>query len=331
MTISQPQTAVTGKDSGFDFEIAHLQFRLEALEPLLLPRENKGNVLRGAFGSIFKRLCCGSVCTRCSVSPLREHCAYAAVFEPSPPPNSDRLGNLQDIPRPFVFRPPTDTKSRYEPGELFEFELLLFGKAKDYLAYFILAFRDLAESGFGIGRGRCHLKLVTSQTADGCTSEIYSHETQCVRPISNSLHAADLMKDSPGKRTVRIDYLTPTHIKNQGVAVESPAFHHLIKRLRDRINALAWFYHGTLLDIDFAEYGRRAETVQTIESKIDWIDRDRFSTRTGQKHSIGGFVGYTIYSGEVAEFAPLLRLGEYAHVGKHAVWGNGRFHTRWIE
>ena len=307
-------------------------FRLEALEPLFLPRENKGNVLRGAFGTIFKRLCCGSVCTRCAVSPLREHCAYAAVFEPSPPPNSERLGNLQDIPRPFVFRPPADTRSRYEPGDLFEFELLLFGMAKDYLAYFIVAFRELAESGFGIGRGRCRLKLVTAHTADGRTSEIYSHETQCVRPISNWLHAAELMTAPPKQTgTIRIDYLTPTHIKSQGVTVESPNFHHLIKRLRDRVNALAWFYQKTLLDIDFGDFGKRAEIVETIESKIHWIDRERLSTRTRQKHSIGGFVGSAIYAGEIGEFLPLLRLGEYVHVGKHAVWGNGQFTMQCIE
>ena len=82
------------------------------------------------------------------MSPLREHCAYAAIFEPAPPPDSNRLSNLQDIPRPFVLRPPSDTRSRYQAGDAFEFELLLFGKAQEYFAYFIVAFRQLAESGF---------------------------------------------------------------------------------------------------------------------------------------------------------------------------------------
>jgi hypothetical protein len=153
---SIPREAANTPD--FHLEIVRLLFRLEAMEPFILPRENKGNVLRGAFGTVFKQISCGSACTRCALSPMRDHCAYAAIFEPSPPPGSDRLSNLQDIPRPFVFRPPADGKSRYEPGDLFEFELLLFGRAQDYLAYFIVAFRELAERGFGIGRGRCRLK-----------------------------------------------------------------------------------------------------------------------------------------------------------------------------
>src|SRR5437899_13099573 len=86
----------------FDLEIVRLRFRLEALEPLLLPRDNKGNVLRGAFGTIFKQICCGSACIRCAVSPMRDHCAYSLIFEPSPPLDSGRLSNLQVIPRPFV-------------------------------------------------------------------------------------------------------------------------------------------------------------------------------------------------------------------------------------
>src|SRR5437867_3249098 len=138
----------------FDLEIVRLLFRLEAMEPLIVPRENKGNVLRGAFGTVFKQICCGVACTRCAVSPMRDHCAYAAIFEPSPPPGSDRLSNLQDIPRPFVFRPPSDATNRYERGDPFEFELLLFGKATDYFPYFIVAFRELTESGFGVNRGR---------------------------------------------------------------------------------------------------------------------------------------------------------------------------------
>src|SRR5213594_2102428 len=134
-TVNAPQ-AESASHSSFDLTIGHFLFRLEALDPLILPRENKGNVLRGAFGSIFKQICCGSVCLKCAESPLRDHCAYAAIFEPSPPPDSDRLSRQQDIPRPFVFRAASDRRSRYERGDIFEFELLLYGSALEYFAYF---------------------------------------------------------------------------------------------------------------------------------------------------------------------------------------------------
>jgi hypothetical protein len=315
-------------NSEFDLEILRLRFRLEALDALILPRENKGNVLRGAFGTVFKQTCCGAACTRCAESPLRSQCAYAAIFEPSPPPDSDRLRNLQDIPRPFVFRPPADGKGRYERGDVFEFELLLFGRAQEYLPYFIVAFRELAERGFGIGRGRCRLQSVAALDAHGGKTDVYSSERQCVRPPSDALRASLLMGAPPAATRIEIQYLTPTEIKYQGLAVRSPDFHHLIKRLRDRINAIAWFYGGTLLDIDYADFGKRAEAVRTVERHIEWSDRQRLSTRTRRRHPIGGFVGRVVYAGNIGEYIPLLRLGEFVHVGKHAVWGNGRFEAR---
>ena len=259
---------------------------------------------------------------------MRDRCAYAAIFEPSPPPGSDRLSNLQDIPRPFVFRPPADGKSRYEPGDVFEFELLLFGRAREYLAYFIVAFRELSERGFGIGRGRCRLNYVAALDGDGRQDEVYSNETQYVRAASKMLRASLVMKESPEATRIEVDYLTPTEIKYQGITVQSPGFHHLIKRLRDRINAIAWFYRGTLLDVDYAEFGKRAEAIRTVESHVTWVDRERLSSRTRQRHPIGGFVGRVVYAGEIGEYMPLLRFGEFVHVGKHAVWGNGRLLER---
>jgi hypothetical protein len=40
---------------------------------------------------------------------------------------------------------------------------------------------------------------------------------------------------------------------------------------------------------------------------------------------MGGFIGAVEYEGNLEEFLPLLILGQYTHVGKYAVWGNGRY------
>jgi hypothetical protein len=50
---------------------------------------------------------------------------------------------------------------------------------------------------------------------------------------------------------------------------------------------------------------------------------DRRSWKTGLSHDMGGFVGEVTYEGELEEFLPLLILGQYTHIGKYAVWGNG--------
>jgi len=192
----------------------HLRLRVAPRQALRLPAENKGNTLRGAFGSAFRRLVCIPQCRDARHCPLGEACPYKAIFEPSPPAGVDRLTRNQDAPRPFVFRPPLDfetrnskletrdakieirnpklesgvaanlalpseskiqnpkskidpiqnpkSKTTYFPGEVFEFDLILIGKAVDYLPYFVLAFREVTRQGFGLNRARCELQDVRS-------------------------------------------------------------------------------------------------------------------------------------------------------------------------
>jgi hypothetical protein len=308
---------------------------------------------------------------------LKAACPYGQIFEPSPPPGTDRLRLNQDIPRPFVIRPPFCATSTAGDGIPLTFELILIGSALDYLPYFLITFRELGQQGIGIARGRYTIRRVLAlhnlltPVAGASTSyrpsllageaqsegvEIYSASEQLVRPSPHRLTFDDchrlasewtagseqrvansttqlpcpsqLFTDNRQRLTVR--FLTPTHLKANGTVVTRPDFHHLIKRLRDRINALAHFYCGDALEVDFKAFGERAESIRAVSCRIRWEDRDRRSWRTGQSHDMGGFVGEVTYEGDLQEFLPLLILGQYTHVGKYAVWGNGQYEVRVI-
>src|SRR5712691_10554070 len=113
------------------------RFTIAPLQPLLVPAVNKGNMLRGGFGLAFRRLCCIPQCGDTRACPLAASCPYKTVFEPSPPPGADRLSKNHDIPRPFVFRAPHTQQARFEKGEPFKFDLVLVGRAFDFLPYFV--------------------------------------------------------------------------------------------------------------------------------------------------------------------------------------------------
>jgi hypothetical protein len=53
------------------------------------------------------------------------------------------------------------------------------------------------------------------------------------------------------------------------------------------------------------------------------VEAERRSSRTGQNHSIGGFVGVAEYEGDLAEFLPYLEAGRWTGVGRQSVWGKG--------
>jgi hypothetical protein len=336
--------------------------------PLRLPAWSKGNTLRGAFGMAFRRLVCIPQCPRAAACPLDHRCPYKVIFEPSPPAGSERLSKSQDTSRPFVFRPPIEPRTTYAPGEDFEFGLNLIGRAIDYLPYFVLSFRDVARAGLGIGRAPCELTEVlvpgsarvppasvysaqdqlfhTPQTqpladwveqrlqALGCRppaardgSRTTNHELQTV---GNEPRASDrgLRTKDKGLRTITVHFLTPTSLKFEGRAGVQPEFHHLFKRVRDRLNMLCTFYGPGPIDADFKGLGERAEDVRTMASKLDWIERSRVSGKTHRPHELSGFVGSCSYQGWLNEFLPWVAAGELIGAGRHTAWGNGQYSLR---
>jgi CRISPR/Cas system endoribonuclease Cas6 (RAMP superfamily) len=220
-----------------------------------------------------------------------------------------------------------------ESGTSLTFELNLVGLAADYLPYFLVTFRELGQQGIGIGRGRYAISRVLLSKDDAETViEVYSGKDNLVRPSPDRLTYEDCRRLAarltPDASRLTIRFLTPTHLKANGTVITRPDFHHLIKRLRDRINALAHFYCQDALDVDYKAFGERAEAVRTVRCQVRWEDRDRRSWKTGLTHDMGGFIGEVTYEGELAEFLPLLILGQYTHVGKYAVWGNGWYEIK---
>lgn len=320
--------------------IGLFRFTIAPLQPLEVPAVNKGNMLRGGFGHAFRRLCCIPQCKDARACPLDGSCPYKTVFEPSPPPGADRLSKNQDIPRPFVFRPPQTRQTRFEKGERFEFGLVLIGRALDFLPYFVLSFRELAGEGLGLNRAVCELENVTACDFDqsGVASVYESSDQIFHTPAPLDLAAwveRRIRQLAPSRITVQ--FLTPTHLTFEGQIVKQPEFHHLFKRVRDRVNALSSFYGYGPVDADFKGLGEGAEKVQTVSSKIEWVERYRTSSKTHQRHELSGFVGECTYelpilSSEVPvsnlELLQWLVCGEPLHVGKHAAWGNGWYDVR---
>ena len=82
-------------------------------------------------------------------------------------------------------------------------------------------------------------------------------------------------------------------------------------------------YDDGPLAIDFRGFGERTAGVNMTRCKLGRIDAERRSSRTGQVHPLGGFVGEADYEGELGEFIPYLRAAKWTGVGRQTVWGKG--------
>jgi hypothetical protein len=122
---------------------------------------------------------------------------------------------------------------------------------------------------------------------------------------------------------LQVEFLTPTEIKAEGRVLREPLFEPLFARARDRVGALCALYQQALPDIDYAALGERAKSVVMTRCDIRRVDLWRQSRRTGQTHSLGGFIGTAEYKGDLTDFLPWLRAAQYTGVGRLTVWGNG--------
>jgi len=245
---------------------------------------------------------------------IRTSCPYARTFEPRAAVAVP--SELADWPRPFVFRARHLDRRTVNAGEPFWFDLHVFSHDRDILEYFVRTFASLASEGLGPGRGKAELRRVES--GDQLLYSADQPAATIIRPLELCL-----MPGAVPVTRLRVEFLTPTELKHEHKIAPRPEFPILFGRIRDRISTLSRLYGGGVMEIDYHGTGARAVAVAMTSCQTHHEDAGRRSSRTGQAHSIGGFVGTAEYEGDLAEFLPWLTAAQWVGVGRHSVWGKG--------
>lgn len=306
-----------------------LAYTYECQEELLLPAF-KGSALRGAFGHALKKVTCVQRRAACDDCLLRATCVYLYVFETPPPPDSRRLRLYPAAPHPFVLRPPLDRREQFPPGEKLTGELLLIGKAIDFLPYFVYALEVLGQTGLGRGRGRAQLREVQELDRDGqAHRSLYTGTTGPLNPPARLAWAE--VKNAAGQAPSRpldleVEFLTPVRVKFQGRFLEQLEYHHLIRSLLRRLASLAYFHAGLdPEDFDFKQTIAAATRVTSRSRRLQWQDWERYSARQQTRMLMGGLLGAISFQQVPPPDLSLLVTGEQLHVGKMASFGLGQY------
>jgi hypothetical protein len=211
---------------------------------------------------------------------------YSRIFEPA----SAGAGpsGLADWPRPFVIRAASLDGQTLKPGDPFSFGLNLFDIRNPALEHFTRAFAQWA-------------RLVS---------------------VEHSRVVVDLNPRSAPVSRIRVEFQTPTELK--AAHGNASDFQVLLARARDRLSTLRGLYGTGPLEIDFRALAESARSVKTVRRELQQVAVGRRSSRTGQRHGIGGFIGVAEYEGDLAEFLPYLEAAQWTGVGRHCTWGNGQ-------
>jgi hypothetical protein len=319
------------------FQVVPLRFSFVAKEAIHFPAGQSSNLLRGAFGMIFRQLACMPQCHGAEQCEHRHECPYARIFEPRRTAKNGPSG-FADQPRPFVFRAMHLDGQSFAAGESFHFGLNLFDRDPRTILYFVRAFAQLGKEGLGAGRRKAELVEVSGLNEFGRINAVIYRDgllhngpkstsgKDVIAPVSIEL-ASPTMCTEPAAviSRLRIQFVTPTELKGAAVTPgHAPPFGVLAARARDRVSLLRELYGEGALELDFRGFGDRAALVKIKEAEVRQVSAERRSSRTNQVHSIGGLVGEVEYEGRyLEEFLPFIKAAKWTGVGRQTVWGKG--------
>ncbi|RJR05526.1 CRISPR system precrRNA processing endoribonuclease RAMP protein Cas6 [Candidatus Parcubacteria bacterium] len=305
-------------------------FTIVPREPLILP-SYKGSTFRGAFGNVFKRIVCATRKNDCSECLLKDKCIYSYVFETLPPSDTRIMRKYKAAPHPFVIEPPLEKRTGYTPEHEINFNLVLIGRAMEYLPYFIYAFEEIGEIGIGKGRGKYSLKTVKALTNDKLPySIIYDSNSKTIKSFECSPQIISFPDcQVSDNKHLSLTFLTPMRISYNNALTANPEFHILVRNLLRRLSLIAYFH----CDVDMTQWDFRgiiemAKEVRVKQNSLRWFDWERYSARQDTRMKLGGFIGDIIFEGNINPFMSLIRVGELIHVGKGTTFGLGKYEVR---
>jgi hypothetical protein len=346
-------------------KLALYRLHLRSLEDVTLPLF-LGSTLRGAFGHALKKSVCLMRHRNCAQCLVADQCIYPYLFETPAPPEVLQLRGQQQAPHPFILSPPilhqldedprnshtnsspnatddnTDSMDFIEAyipsarhrhlvaGDEINFDLMLIGRAIDYLPYVVFTVSEMAHTGLGVKRARFELSSVEALTVAEPAETIYTKESGRIAQHTSVASLAEMislrLRELPPRDALELKFLSPTRIRIDGEPQARLDFYLLARNLLRRVSLLSAVHGDTTFAPDYASLLTKASQITTQAQGLRWWDWERYSNRQRMKIKMGGFVGPVRYAGESLEdFMPLVAAGELLGIGAGTSFGLGKY------
>ena len=336
-----------------NFAAHRLRFVAEVQSTIEL-NEHQGSAIRGSlFHALHNRFCMNQEAEVCTTCPLVASCPVATLVSTLKP----QSGRGRDVPRPYTVQPPLPGSGhpaqrpdgrlafRYHPGEEFEFGLTLYAQALQLFPYVVLAVKELEQGGIGRkteqaqGRWRRGTFAVQKAWAEnpltGERQPVLKAGDQLVQvpdvPITHQ-QVCEWANQRMHASRITLHFLTPTRIIKQGHLLKPGrfSFQPFFQRLMERLEALSRDFSDAPLRFDDPKgLIEAAGRVRIVENHLVWEELRSYSTRRRAESPTSGLMGgVVLQANDWSPFWPWLVWGEFTHIGKDAVKGNGRYEVR---
>ena len=320
------------------YYFSRLRVTVRAKELVRIPGF-KGSTIHGALGHALLKTVCAMHYKTCDPQCMlykNGHCFYQYVYETRVPkelahdPAIRNRGGKQ--PSPLVISMIASSgnthgsSETYTPGQTFEFEMVLIGRATEFTPYLVYALEQMCRHGIGKGRAQCSLDAVYILELKGNPVRIYGDGI--LHPELGTIRFRDAMTVQPGfnpQDTVTLNFLTRLELKarNRFTRIN---FDALFRRLLARVVTTARLHCGIdCSSVDFKALCAQARDIETVSSTLAFENAHRYSNRQKRRTPFGGVTGKITFKGNLKPFWPVLRLGEIIHMGKKTGFGFGKY------
>lgn len=311
------------KDTGA-FSIHAYEVKIKAKSPISIPYF-PGSMLRGAFGVALKRVICLQKNKSCNDCLLSNSCVYRFLFETEV---QKPIKGIISAPHPLIIYPLSLGEKMMKRGSTYRFGFTLFGRATSYLPYVVYAITEMGKIGIGRGKGRFELIEVRKRISDKKTKQIFNHKENRLISIDDCLESKKIFKKKWRGERLIIETITPLRLKIRGKLRDNLELRDLLFIIAHRLKILSLLYGNG--EIDFfkdIDLDRVLKGIN-VDAHFKWIDFRRFSRRQNAHLKIGGIMGRMLLTGTISPIYPLLKIGEYVHIGKNTAFGLGRYHLK---
>jgi len=236
---------------------------------------------------------------------------------------------------PLAWSFPPEKKTSYLEGEKFAFGLTLFGSGIGHLAVLLKSLQTfLGSMPRGRRTGAFLQEARLNNPFSGLRCSLFSPSSgeavqkKFDKAVITGSQIEEWAARQPPAQRFSLKFQTPLLLQLEEEKLRRPAFQVVLRALLRRISLLYYQYHGLKeLDLDYGKYLGDAARVEIIRDQTRFVSWEQFPGRSSRPE---GIIGEVHYEGSAAEYAPILKLGEFTNLGAGSTFGLGRYSLRII-
>ena len=319
---TQTESTITGLDEYLQIRYVKLHFTLELLENGILPKY-KVSALRGGMGQVLLMMYC-AFDENCDICTFLSECTVRRIMYPEMTVRPFFMTKQGKDNEGYIIEC-EDYRESFEVGDVFNFNLLLFGRTIVYFPQFLQAFCCLGDIGLGTENILFRVSSVTNTDGellyDGFENILYKEHYQ-TRIVSDYVN--NRLTQFETQKPKKIVFHSPLSLKYQTVFQTHFNPDAIMAATERRIFILNCF-EGTNKAKQKCRFSVSGHIPLLEDEQVFTEKIRRYSEAQSSSMVLTGIKGFCRIT-EIDEYAlKVLLAGELMHIGKNTTFGFGRY------